>query len=103
MNKSREHSIQLLKARKNAAIGFHTAKQPLHLVSEFIEFPIVCPRLAALRHGRDHRLKTQILNELPHFISRIGAIHCDRLRAGGSGRFPGRNKFSAFRALGGLT
>lgn len=102
MNEECEYHIQFVETGENPAKALESSKQPFHLVSLFVQLPVVFPWRHPIALGRHHRLHAQIKYQLTCFVAFIGLVH-DDLRAFPAAVFQCFQKLAARRRVASLT
>ena len=76
VDKSQKDNIKLITARKNTTKSFEAAKEPLHLITLFVQLLIIAPRIFAIAFWRNDRyIIAKLLRQSPCLVPFIGPIH----------------------------
>ncbi len=75
VDKSQKDNIKLIIARKNTTKSFEAAKEPLHLITLFVQLLIIAPRIFAIAFWRNDRHIAKLLRQSPCLVPFIGPIH----------------------------
>ena len=98
--KCKEHTIEFLEAREDAAVTFEATEETLDFIAFLVERPVVAPGLNAIGFGRDYGNHVQLEHELTSFVAFVSAIH-DHRHAGKRAQIT--KQFATFRRIMGIT
>ena len=75
VDKRQKDNIKFIIACKNTAKSFETAKEPLDLITLFVQLFIIVPRIFAVAFWRNDRYIAEFLRQSPCLVSFIGPVH----------------------------
>ena len=75
IDKSQKDDIKFVIAGKNTTKTLDAAKKSLNLITLFVQFLIVVPRIFAIAFGRNNRCVAKFHGQSPGFIPFIGPVH----------------------------
>ena len=75
IDKSQKDDIKFVIAGKNTAKTLDATKKSLNLITLFVQFLIVVPRIFAIAFGRNNRCVAKFHGQSPGFIPFIGPVH----------------------------
>ena len=77
-NKAEKYYVEFLKAGEYSPIAFEASEEPFDLVTLFVKSAVILPGIDAIGFWRHHGNHAQIEDQLPGFITFLGAIHQQR-------------------------
>ena len=100
MDKSKEHHIEFLEAREDAAEAFESAKQAFDFVAPAVHGAVVFPGSDAVSLGWHNRDEAEIEGQLASVVAFVGPVHQQMNRPGR--RAKPAQKLAPFRRVVGV-